>query len=590
MISEPRSDGSAARPREAFPLGGEAGEVLRTALGAARMFAFDWDVRTGKTSLSDGSVEIIGARQVREEAGWARVHPDDVRSLRAAVDRALSQGGRFTERFRFRRFDTGEWVWLELHGQTILDDEGAVGRILGVALDVTESERMETALRESESRLREEIEISRVRYAFLADAGKLLSSSLDLEATLAKVADLAVRELADWCVVSMADERGEIRQLRVAHRDPRKITTASELVHRYPPRRDAPVGTPNVLRTGKPELHREVPPELLRKAAHDEEHLRLLHEAGIVSAMNVPILVDGKAIGAISFFAAESGRRFGEADLALAQALAERAALALTNARLYGDVKRAEEQVRQLNASLEERIRDRTARLTEALQELEAFSYTVAHDLRAPLRAMSQLADILLEDYASRLDEAGQDYVRRISRSASRMDQMTRDLLEYSRLARAEVVLQPLEVSAIVGEVLLESEADVARARARVSLGVGTQRVLGNRFLLKEALTNLVGNALKFTRPGVVPEVRVAAVEQGDRVRLWVEDNGIGIDPLHRSRLFRIFERLNPGGPHSGTGIGLAIARKAVERMNGAIGVEGEPGKGSRFWIELPRG
>lgn len=449
--------------------------------------------------------------------------------------------------------------------------------------DTDELLRTKTALRESEARLREEIEISRARYAFLAEAGKLLSSSLDLEATLAKVADLAVRELADWCVVSMVDEGGEIRQVRVAHRDPRKIEHAIELIRRYPPRRDARIGTAKVLRTGKAELHREIPPDLLRVAAQDEEHFRLLLEAGMVSAMNVPILVDGKAIGAISFIAAESGRLFGETDLALAQALAERAALALTNARLFGDVKRAE-------ASLEKRIADRTARLTEALQELEAFSYTVAHDLRAPLRAMSQLADILLEDYSPRLDEAGQDYVRRIGRSASRMDQMTSDLLEYSRLARAEVAIQPLDARAVVDEVLLESEADVARTRARITIDVGTQRILGNRFLLKEALSNLLGNALKFTRPAVQPEIRIAAVEEGDRVRLWVEDNGIGIDPLHRPRLFRIFERLNPGGPHSGTGIGLAIARKAIERMDGTIGVESEPGKGSRFWVELPRG
>jgi signal transduction histidine kinase len=169
------------------------------------------------------------------------------------------------------------------------------------------------------------------------------------------------------------------------------------------------------------------------------------------------------------------------------------------------------------------------------------------------------------------------------------MDRLTRDLLEYSRLTRAEVTLHPLRVRDIMDEILAELGEDVERAQARVTVEVADQRVMGNRFLLKEALTNLVGNALKFTRPGVPAEVRMGAREEAGQVRLFVEDKGIGIAPAHQARLFRVFERLNPEGPHEGTGIGLAIARKVVERMNGSIGVESETGKGSRFWIELPR-
>jgi len=251
-------------------------------------------------------------------------------------------------------------------------------------------------------------------------------------------------------------------------------------------------------------------------------------------------------------------------------------------------LKRVESEIRQLNASLELKVEERTARLSEALRELETFASSVAHDLRGPLRAMVQLSEILVEEYASGLASEGQDYARRIAAAALRMDHLTSDLLEYSRLARADVALKPLSLDFLMGELLSGLEPEITSKGATVESALQGVVLVANPFLLGQALTNLLANALKFTRPGVPARVRLHAERRGARVRIWIEDNGIGIDPAHRPRLFRVFERLNPAGPYPGTGIGLAIARKAVERMNGAIDVESEVGQGSRFWIELP--
>ncbi|RPH38373.1 MAG: hybrid sensor histidine kinase/response regulator, partial [Planctomycetota bacterium] len=250
--------------------------------------------------------------------------------------------------------------------------------------------------------------------------------------------------------------------------------------------------------------------------------------------------------------------------------------------------KRTEDEIRGLNAALDRRVTERTTRLSEALKELETFSYTVAHDLRAPLRAMSQFSDILIEEFGPNLGPKGSEYAGRIGQAAIRMDQLTRDLLEYSRLARADLALGPTDLGPMIKDVFSSLEREVKAQGAVLQWEATAVSVVGNPFLLSRALTNLVGNGLKFARPGIPPEVRVRVTSENNRVRLWVEDNGIGIDRAHHDKLFRVFERLDPAGPIPGTGIGLAVARKAVERMNGLVGLESEPGQGSRFWIELP--
>lgn len=245
-------------------------------------------------------------------------------------------------------------------------------------------------------------------------------------------------------------------------------------------------------------------------------------------------------------------------------------------------------EIRALNAELETRVRERTRALEEALEGLNEFSHTVAHDLRAPLRAMHRFGECLREDYAGKpLDDQGLDYLRSIESNARRMDDLIQGLLTVSRLARAEVVASPVDVEEAFREAAVQIEADVVRG-ALVRFEGPSARVRGDRLLLVQILANYVSNALKFVPSDRSPRVSVSAEAREGRIRVAVQDNGMGFTPEAGTKLFRMFERLGAARNLPGTGIGLAIAKKAAERMGGEVGAESRPGEGSRFWVDLP--
>ena len=240
----------------------------------------------------------------------------------------------------------------------------------------------------------------------------------------------------------------------------------------------------------------------------------------------------------------------------------------------------------------EQEIERRADELGAVNKELEAFSYSVSHDLRAPLRAMQGFAQALNEDFADRLGPVAQDYTRRIVAAACRMDTLIQDLLAYSRLSRAQMLLQPLDLRSVMAQVQAHTEGEFRDREAVVEVAIpeAFPHVMAHATTLVQVVTNLLTNAVKFVAPGVRPHVRVWAEERGEWGRLWVEDNGIGIAPEHQDRIFRVFERLHGPETYPGTGIGLAIVAKGMERMGGRAGVESTPGKGSKFWIEQPKG
>jgi hypothetical protein len=226
--------------------------------------------------------------------------------------------------------------------------------------------------------------------------------------------------------------------------------------------------------------------------------------------------------------------------------------------------------------------------LKESNDELEAFSYSVSHDLRAPVRAMQGFARVLLEDYGEKLDSSARDYLDRIVAGACRMDALIQDLLVYSRLGHTELSLGPISLTQLVNEIVRQIRPEIEAKSAEISIADDLPEVVANKMALGQAIENLITNGMKFVPDGHTPKVRVEAQTIGALVRFWVKDNGIGIPEEHHSRIFRVFERLHTADTYPGTGIGLAIVRKGVERMNGRVGLESEPGKGSRFWIELP--
>ncbi|HUR57488.1 MAG TPA: PAS domain S-box protein [Opitutaceae bacterium] len=255
------------------------------------------------------------------------------------------------------------------------------------------------------------------------------------------------------------------------------------------------------------------------------------------------------------------------------------------------DAARLREAQAQLEAhaeDLEQRVHERTASLREAIVQMEEFSYSVSHDLRAPLRAMQGYSQALLEDYGSQLDATAQSYLERIQRSSARMEKLTHDILSYSRVARTDLELKPVQLESVLAD-LIGQYAELQAPAARLEIVGPLPAVRGHESSLWQCLANLMMNAAKFVAPGVTPHIRVRATVTGDRVRLWIEDNGIGIEPQHQKRLFHVFERVPTQAAYDGTGIGLAIVRKAVEKMDGRCGVESTGRDGSRFWLELPK-
>ncbi len=248
---------------------------------------------------------------------------------------------------------------------------------------------------------------------------------------------------------------------------------------------------------------------------------------------------------------------------------------------------RTRETLAERRRELERLVDERTASLRKAVEQMEEFSYSISHDLRAPLRAMQGYAQALLEDYGERLDTEGTDYLRRIIAASSRMDRLTLDVLTYSKVSREELRPQRVSLERLVTD-CVRQHVDFRDGGADIVIEPPLPDVCGHEPLLMQVVSNLVGNALKFVAPGATPRVRIRAEVEPDAVKLWIEDNGIGVPPRYQKRIWGMFERAHQSGGYSGTGIGLAIVRKAVERMGGQVGVESDGRSGSRFWVRLP--
>ena len=306
----------------------------------------------------------------------------------------------------------------------------------------------------------------------------------------------------------------------------------------------------------------------------------MLRQEGVRSYIKAPMTFRGALIGTLNLSFDHVGNPAGE-ELELAVEVADVLSLAVVQAQLR-------EELRVQAAELEKRVVERTRELSEVNAELEGYVHSVSHDLRAPLRAVRGFGNLLIEEVGNRLQPTEREYLQRMVSASQRMDALMRDLLAYSRLAREDVAVRALDTRLVLREAQDMIQGELDERKAALEIVEPLLPVVGHHSTLVQAAANLLSNAAKFVAPGVTPRVRVRTERSGRLVRVWVEDNGIGIAPADQERIFRVFERLNGMGAYPGTGIGLAIVRRAMDRMGGAAGVVSQPGEGSRFWIDLP--
>jgi PAS domain S-box-containing protein len=427
---------------------------------------------------------------------------------------------------------------------------------------------------ERQTQLRVQAESAERRANFLAEAGRVLSSSLDIETTLASVAELAVPAISDWASIELLDETGKLRRVVLKHGDPQKVTLAEYYDARYPGRDDSAVR--RAIRTGTAILIPHIGSDVLVGRVEDPRQVEILRRLRLKSAIVAPLVAAGQTFGALTFVTAESGRVFGQSDLMLAEELAGRAATAISNARLYREQKAAQEALQRFNTELK--------RVNE---DVNQFAYSASHDLKEPLRMIAIYSQLLDAHCADQLDAEARVYLEYVTKGARRMDMLIRDILAYTQAASiADDALVPVPSELALSKAIENLQASIRETGASVEYEELPYLKI-HEIHLMQLFQNLISNAIKY-RAKTRPRIGIVAEQMGRFWKISVTDNGIGIAPEYAEQIFRIFTRLHTAEKYSGTGIGLAICQKIVQRYGGQIKVESQEGQGSTFWFTLP--
>jgi signal transduction histidine kinase len=405
------------------------------------------------------------------------------------------------------------------------------------------------------------------RLRLVDEASRVLTSSLDYETTVAAVARLAVPDFADWCGVDLIED-GEIKRLAVAHVDPEKVRWAREVVDvKFRPDPDAATGVPAVIRTGKPVLLPVVTDEMLEESARNREHLSMLRSVGVHSVIVVPIIARATTLGALTLISSRPTRHFDDSDLAIAQELARRAAVAIDNARLY--------------------------RAALAANEAKAnFLATMSHELRTPLTAIIGYEELLSEGISGPVNEGQQQQLRRIKVSANQLLSLIDQILLFTRVETGHALaeIEPVVVKEIVDDAvaLVLPEAAERALTVRTDLADPALVMHTDGLKLRQILTNLLANAVKFSSNG---EVAVRVKQSADQIVFEVQDSGVGIDQAHLERIFEPFWQVEQTTTRAsgGSGLGLTVTKRLARLLGGTVQVESELGKGSTFRVTLPR-
>ena len=536
----------------------ESERRLAEAQRLAHVGSWNWDVASNKVEWSEELHDIYkaGHFDATFESVLDFVHPEERTAFRERIQRAMQTGEPLDFEHRIIRGDDAVRV-LHSRGQTVMDDKGKVCRMFGTCQDVTERKQVEQALKTRNDRL-----------TLLSEAAADLLKADDLPSMISDLLGKMCRHLnldVFW-YHTVSDSRhlllyslGGFNQQEVAAFETLDFQSQA---------------------WGEIARNR-VTLEAASLSDEEDGRYRALKEMGFSSFMGCPILSGKRLLGVVSF-ACRRPCKFSEDEMKLVGVIADYIAVAKDRMDWM-------HAVTEHSRTLEKKVAARTVQLEKSMKQMESFCYSIAHDLRAPLRAMEGFANALVEDYSPKLDEVGCEYARRIAKSSQRMDQLIQDLLTYGRLAHVELPKVWLSLEEKTDAVLAHFADDIKRLKADVCLRRPLPKILANPTVLEQVLSNLISNALKFVPGDSTPQIEIGASETERMVRVWVKDNGIGIAPEHHGRIFQVFEKLHDTAQYRGTGIGLAIVSKGIERMGGKFGVESEAGKGSCFWFELPK-
>jgi PAS domain S-box-containing protein len=486
--------------------------------------------------------------EIIQSMGWMQMlHPDDRAHVAATRASGIEAGEAYELEVRMRRFD-GNYRW-HLVRVAPVQDHGRILAWTGTATDIHDLKQAEESQR------------------FLAEASNMLVESLDYETTLQNVAQLAVPSIADWCAIHLLEADGAIRRLAVAHVDSKRAELAYQRPARYPLSPEARHIVPHVLRSGQPELYAEVSDGLLAEAARNAEHLALLRALGVQSYMCVPLRVNQRTLGTITLALADSQRRYSSSDLALAEDLARRAALAVENARLY---RAAQDAIR---------LRDQ-------------FLSIASHELKTPLTTLLGNAQMLqrraIREGTS--TERDQRALRVIAEQASRLNRMIAALLDISRIETGQLSIERkrFDLCELARRVVEEVQPSLHQHSLECHDHGQALIVDGDELRLEQVLQNLLQNAIKYSPAGGPIAVRVEQREQ--MACMSVTDRGIGIPASELPNLFQRFYRAgNVDEQHiSGLGVGLYVVKEIAALHNGTVTVTSQEGQGSTFSICLP--
>ncbi len=511
------------------------------------------------------------------------VHPDEALELRQLLARSTEKPGvPVVAEYRFRRKD-GSWQWLESVATNLLSEPG-VEAIVVNSRDITD--RRSALEQEAQSRIREELaradaEKEQERLNFLTHTGKLLSNSLDYGSTLSNIVHLAVPSIADWCAVDMIEKDEILQRAAFIHKDPGKTGLGHKMGSLSALTSEPHGGKGDWLRSGKSRLISRVTEPMLASASLKARQLAALREMGLSALMMVPMIARGRQIGAITFALAEPDSSYDEQSMTVAEEFVRGAALTLDNIRLY-------QESQKLNAELERRVAERTGQLEMANQELEAFSYSISHDLRAPLRAIAGFSRLLLDEYTPRFDAEGGRLMNIVRDSALRMGQLIDDLLAFSRVGRRQLNRSKIDMTQLAASVYEEQRLTDPERNVQVSIHP-LPPMRGDAPLIRQVFVNLISNALKFTDRGNHAVIEIGSKVETDETVYYVKDNGVGFDMHYQERLFGVFQRLHTAEEFEGTGVGLAIVKRIVTRHGGRVWAEAKPKEGATFYFSFSR-